>query len=97
MAPGENRYDIWFYVQLTDGVGTFRLLVELQNEEGIIVGKTLPYRVDFPGGSQLAVHEVKFVLEQAPFANPGVYVFKLIANHSELGEMGTATLRVLAE
>jgi hypothetical protein len=31
-----------------------------------------------------------------PFASPGVYEFKLMANHAELGESGNALLRVFS-
>jgi hypothetical protein len=95
MAPGENRYDLWCYAQLTDGVGQFRLAVAVYNEEGIIVGKSTPQMYDFLTGSQLIVRESKILLQNVPFARPGIYVFALLANHAHLEEGGTALLRVL--
>ncbi len=88
--------ELWFYSQLTDGVGKFYLCVELHNEDGIIVGRSAQQEYNFKGGGQLNVKELKIQMRAVPFAYPGMYDFKLVATHAELEERGTATLRVLA-
>jgi hypothetical protein len=99
MAPGvTEKYvidEIWFYVVLTDGVGTFRLSVDLYGMEEIVLGKSEPEQVTFSGGAQLGVEELRVPMESVPFARPGLYEFKLIANHAHLEDGGTALLRVL--
>ena len=99
MAPGiTEKYVIdamWFYVVLSDGVGTFRLSVEMNESDDIVLAKSEPGEVRFVGGAQLNVKEVRIPMESVPFAYPGLYEFKLIANHAHLEDGGTALLRVL--
>ena len=99
MAPGVTAkyilYEMWFYIVLTDGVGTFRLSVELHGMDDIVLSKTEPELVTFVGGSQLIVRELRIPMESVPLARPGLYEFRLLANHAHLEEGGTALLRVL--
>ena len=84
--------EIWFYAQLTEGVGTFNLSVELRDEAGLRVGRSKPSIREFPGG-MVMVEEV-FQLTKMEFARPGLYEFVLLANHAEL-EGGRSYVRVL--
>jgi hypothetical protein len=99
MAPGVTaKYildEMWFYIVLTDGVGTFRLSVELHGMDDIVLSKTEPELVTFVGGSQLIVRELRIPMKSVPLARPGLYEFRLLANHAHLEEGGTALLRVL--
>jgi hypothetical protein len=98
MAPGViAKYlldELWFYVVLTDGVGTFRLSVELHGMDDFLLGKCKPVPVTFIGGKQLTAKEVRIQMKSAPIPCPGLYEFRLIANHAHV-ENGTALLRVL--
>jgi hypothetical protein len=99
MAPGvTEKYllnEMWFYIVLTDAVGTFRLTVELYDMEEIVLRKSKPEQVAFVGGAQLNLKEMRVQMKAAPFARPGLYEFRLIANHAHLEDGGTALLRVL--
>ena len=99
MPPGMNANyivdDLWFFAQLTDGVGRFILSTELHNDEGMVVAKSNRVSLDFPGGKQLNVQEVRLSMHFVPFSRPGFYDFKLIVTHAHLEEGGTACLRVL--
>jgi hypothetical protein len=99
MPAGVNEQflldEIWFYVVLTDGVGSFRLSVELHAEEDIILKTSKPQTYIFKGGAQLNVLELPLRMTLVPFPRPGVYEFRLVANHVHLQEGGTALLRVL--
>lgn len=87
--------EIWFYVVLTDGLGSFRLTVELCSEEGIILRRSPPSPVTFKAGGQLTVTELAIPMTDAPLPHPGLYEFRLVANHAVVQEGGTALLRVL--
>jgi hypothetical protein len=87
--------EAWFYTVLTDGVGRFRLSVELRDMDDIILQKSEPQELVFSGGDQLNVKEVGVCMTSVPFPRPGLYEFKLIANHAHLEQGGTAFLRVL--
>jgi hypothetical protein len=93
LPPGATGVkELWLYAQLTEGVGTFNLSVEMRTEEGIRIGKgSPPSSRSFPGG--VAVVEEVFHLVNVPFARPGLYEFVLLANHAEL-EGGKSYLRV---
>jgi hypothetical protein len=97
MPPGVTadfiQQEIWLYAQLTGGLGTFYLTVHLHDESGTRIGRSQPSSRDFPGGL-IAIEEV-FHLINVPFDRPGVYEFRLLANHAEL-EGGRVDLRVLA-
>ena len=88
--------ELWFYVVLTDGVGTFNLSVVLFGMEEIALRKSEPEHAVFVGGAQLNVKEVCIHMTSAPFAHPGLYEFRLLANHAHLVDGGTSLLRVLA-
>ena len=89
--------EMWFYVVLTDGVGTFRLSVELYGGEGIIAQKSAPHGHTFKGGTQLNAVEMRIQMRRLPFARPGLHELRFVANHAHLEEGGTAFLRVLPE
>lgn len=86
MPPGVTerfvQREVWLYAQLTDGIGTFRLNVELLDEGGIVPQ------------NQLLVTEAVFHMTNVPFPRPGLFTFKLKANYAEL-QGGTAELRAL--
>lgn len=96
MPPGITgnfiQEEIWLYTQFTGGVGTFDFSVHLMNEEGLVIGKSKPSRWELSGG--IEVFEEVFRMTHVPFVRPGLYAFKLMANHAEI-EGGTAYLRVL--
>ncbi len=87
--------ELWFYAVLTDGVGTFNLSVVLYGMDEIALRKSVSEHAVFVGGTQLNVKQVPFQMTLAPFAHPGLYEFRLLANHAHLAEGGTALLRVL--
>ncbi len=99
MLPGVSKNylvdALWFYVVLTDGVGTFRLSVEMRGAEDIVVATSKPLAIVFPGGQQLEAQELRICIERVPFARPGIYEFRLVANHAHLEDGGTALLRIL--
>jgi hypothetical protein len=99
MPPGiDKNYEVeelWFYVVLTDGVGTFRLSVEMRSVEDIVLAASQPRPVTLVGGEQLNAKDLGLQLESAPFPRPGVYEFRLIANHAHLDDGGTAFIRLL--
>src|ERR1700686_681720 len=70
MAPGvSEKYlldELWFYVVLTDGVGTFRLSVELYGMDEVVLGKSMLTQVAFLGGAQLTAKEVPIQMTSAP-------------------------------
>ena len=99
MSPGVTEKfvldEIWFYAVLTDGLGRFRLSVELEDMEDIVLGRSEPHELVFSAGDQLNVKELGIHMTSVPFPRPGLYEFRLIANHAHLEEGGTALLRVL--
>jgi len=96
MPPGTThnfcQEEIWLYAQFSGGVGTFYLSVHLMDDKGFVIGKSPPSLRELSGGNQ--VFEEVFHMTRVPFARPGLYEFKLMANHAEM-EGGTAYLRVL--
>jgi hypothetical protein len=86
--------DIALYAQFTGGVGSFNLSVQmLDYSSGVVLGRSeAPSRWKMYGGDE--VFEDVFTMPPLRFPYPGVYVFRLIANHAAL-EDGTANLRVL--
>jgi hypothetical protein len=96
-APGEVP-ELWVYAQLTAGVGTFRLSVDVRqvyddDTPPREVGRSEPLHVTFPGGHQLNVYDIPFRLTDVPFDGPGLYEFRILADDEEL-QGQTAVLRV---
>ncbi|MBI3823013.1 MAG: hypothetical protein HY289_10100 [Planctomycetes bacterium] len=89
--------EITFYIVLTDGVGAFRLKVEMRGEDDIVLKRSDPVLCRFRGGMQLDSIEIAITVRSAPIARAGLYEFHLIANHASLHEGGVAVLRVLPE
>jgi hypothetical protein len=89
--------EICFFVVLTDGVGTFRLRVEMRGDDDIVLKKTEPVLCLFKGGTQLDVMEIAVTMKQVPIVRAGLYEFRLVANHAWLHEGSVADLRVLPE
>lgn len=90
--------EFWVYVQVTDAVGAFELSVEIRRrlDDGgeLVVGRSSGSSAFYPGGSQLLVSDFVTQLAEVPFDQPGLYEFRVMANHAELpGEV--ATIRVL--
>lgn len=89
--------DLWLYAQLTDGVGTFDVRVEMRQllDGGgrRSVGAGVPTRMTFPGGQQLLVFDSAFHMKQVPFREAGLYEFFLTADGEEL-QGQTAQVRV---
>jgi hypothetical protein len=75
--------------------GRLRLGVELYGMENVVLRKSELEQVTFIGGAQLNMQEVCIQMTLAPFARPGFYEFRLIANHAHLEDGGTSLLRVL--
>lgn len=96
MPPGvQSDYvtdEFWLYAQLSGGVGTFNISVQLVEESGVILRRTVPLSWTMTGGFEV-VQEV-FQMPPTRFPRPGVYALKLIANHAEL-DGGISFLRVL--
>jgi hypothetical protein len=101
MPPGVDKNylvdEIYFYVALTDGVGTFRLSVEMRGDDDIVLRKTEPVLCLFKGGTQLGAMEIAITMKMVPILRAGLYEFRLVANHALLHEGGIAVLRVLSE
>ena len=101
MPPGVDKNymldEISFYVVLTDGVGAFRLRVEMRGDDNAILKKSDPVLCRFKGGTQLDSIEIAITIKSAPIVRAGLYEFHLIANHAHLHEGGVASLRVLPE
>jgi len=93
ITGGFRQEEIWLYAQLTGGVGTFNLSVHLYDERGKRLGQSRPLPREFEGG--ITVVEEVFHLTNVPFDGPGIYEFRLQANHAELE--GVIHIRVLAE
>jgi hypothetical protein len=93
-----NVDELWVYAQLTDGVGTFQVAVEMRQrlDDGTerVVGRTTPVTIPFPGGGQLGVIDAAFCLTDVPIDEPGLYEFRVLADDDEL-EGHTPTLRML--
>jgi hypothetical protein len=90
--------ELWVVAQLTDGVGTFRLLVEMRqrHDDGTerVVGRSDWTTLTFPGGGQLGVYDAVFRMTEVPFDEPGLYEFRVLADGEDL-EGHTPTLRIL--
>lgn len=91
--------EIWVYAQVTDGVGTFGLAVEVRqvyddDRPDRAVGRGGAVTLAFPGGSQLAVYDVAFRITAVPFDEPGLYEFRVLAGDEAL-EGHTVTIRML--
>ncbi|HZZ82009.1 MAG TPA: hypothetical protein VFE62_26150 [Gemmataceae bacterium] len=87
--------ELFFYVVLTDAVGAFRLTVEMRSVDDIVLQRSESEQVKFVGGAKLKVKELGIRMISVPFGRPGLFEFRLFANHAHLEEGGTAMLRVL--
>lgn len=90
--------ELWVYTQLTAGVGTFRLSVDLRQvyDDGTPprpVGWSELRHLTFPGANQLDVYDVPFQMRDVPFDQPGLYEFRVLADDAEL-EGHTAVVRL---
>jgi hypothetical protein len=90
--------ELWVFAQLTDGVGSFHLWIELRQryDDGTerSVGVSEWLALEFPGGTQLGVHDALFRMTNVPFDEPGLYEFRLVADGEELSGH-VPTLRIL--
>jgi hypothetical protein len=97
MPPGVThnhcQEELWLYAQMSGGVGTFHLSVQLVNEDGQVIGRTdPPITRELSGGNEW-LEEVWHWID-VPFDRPGLYEFRLVGNYAEL-DGGTVHLRVL--
>ena len=80
--------ELWVFAQLTDGVGTFQLSIEMRQrlDDGTErpVGESSWTTLAFPGGGQLGVHDAIFRMTDVPFDEPGLYEFRVLADGEEL-------------
>jgi hypothetical protein len=80
--------ELWIFAQLTDGVGTFKVSVEMRRrfDDGTVqaVGDSPLITLSFPGGGQLGVQDAIFRMTNVPFDDPGLYEFILMADGEEL-------------
>src|SRR5438552_3962831 len=74
MPPGVDKNylldEIGFYVVLTDGVGTFRLRVEMRGDDEIVLKRTKPVLCVFKGGTQLDATEIAITMKLVPILRP---------------------------
>ncbi len=86
---------IQLYAQLTDGVGSYNLGVELRRfQSTMVLGRSNPEPRTFDAANQLAVHEIVFTMTNVPFPVPDLYEFRLMADGNVL-DNGLYYLRVL--
>jgi hypothetical protein len=90
--------ELWVYSQLTAGVGTFRLSVDLRQvyDDGTpprVVGRSDMLHLTFPGANQLNVYDIPFRMADVPFDGPGLYEFRVLADDTDL-EGHTAVVRL---
>ena len=75
--------DIWVYAQLTGGVGTIDLYVELRHlPEGRLprsIGYSNVTRLELPGGNPWVTFDTALTIRRAPFREPGDYEFRAVA------------------
>jgi hypothetical protein len=87
--------ELFLYVQLLYGVGTFNLAIQFVDQEsGVILATSGPIQRIFSAANRSSVTEEVFELRNLTFPRPGVYEFRLVGNHTEL-QGGIAVLRVL--
>lgn len=86
------------YVQVTDGVGTFDLAVDIRrvlpDETRVPVGRSQPTRITFAPGDQILFQDWAFVLAGVPFDEPGLYEFVIVTDDVEL-DGHSAVIRML--
>lgn len=90
--------DLCVFAQLTDGVGSLELSVEMcqHYDDGTvrIVGTGSWMPVTFSGGTQLGVYDAVFHLSNVPFDEAGLYEFRIVADDVVL-DGHRAILRIL--
>lgn len=99
MPPGIAEYfrgsEFFVYSRLTDGVGEFRLSVQVRVfDTNTILMQSPPVPRKFPE-DRLEVLEVVFHMTNIPFPRPGLYEIKIPANHAEL-EGGSVFIRLFS-
>jgi hypothetical protein len=86
--------EIALYVQMTEGVGTHNLQVEIRVPiTQARVFRTPAFVRPFPDNLAEVVEEV-FYLRNVPIRSPGEYEFRLLADGQELRSRSTATIIV---
>jgi hypothetical protein len=72
--------ELWLYVQLTDGIGTYDIRVECRTAEtSLFIGASRIVRRTFPP-NRLDVVETAFCFRNLPLPESGVYEFRLLAD-----------------
>ncbi len=86
LLPNDTEYpceisDIFFYVHVAAGLGTFYCCLEARAENGLAVLRTKPKAVVFDGDNRF--HGIEFLLHLPSWdiPGPGLYQFSLFANH----------------
>lgn len=105
LPPGVRfpfRHDgVCVYAQLTDGLGSFDVRVEMRqlmdNGGRRTIGVGASTRVEFPAHRRLFASDVVFEIKRVPFREAGLYEFYLASDVGEQLEGQTAVIRVLAE
>ncbi len=74
------------HVQLTEGVATFDLALELRHvqmdDTRRVIGRGKPTRVTFPSGRQLYIFDAAF-LTRVPIREQGMYEFAVVTTAEE--------------
>lgn len=90
----------WVYAQLTDGLGSFGVRVEMRQlmDDGgrRTIGTSGPTRMEFRADRRLFALATAFELKSVPFREAGLYEFYLIADEGDQMEGQTAVIRVLS-
>lgn len=90
--------ELWAYVQLTDGVGRFDLMLEMRQlmDDGTrrTVGSSKSTTLEFSAGNQLLAADDVFHWKKVPFREAGLYEFCVTTEGQEL-QGTTFELRVL--
>lgn len=82
-----RKSELWVYVQLTDGLGTWEVAVEMRQrrDDGsyrfVGIGAMTP--LEFEPGPRLATKATAFELRNVPFREEGLYEFRVVAQTSD--------------
>ena len=105
LPPGVRfpfRHDnLWVYAQLSDGLGSFDVRVELRqlmdNGGRRTIGAGPSTRMEFRADRRLYTLTTAFEFKMVPFREAGLYEFYLMVGDGEFLEGETAVIRVFSE
>jgi hypothetical protein len=72
---------LYAYANLSEGLGSFRLHVEVSDEEGRLITKSKPFRVDYTVANRKEGDEYVFAIPEFKIEKPGVYTVGLYQNY----------------